>query len=615
MRNSIFRGILLACVMIPFLFKITDAAQQFVAFWSFDSVSADTYYDVTGHGYDAKGTGSGFSIISGVKDDALNCSGSGFDIAIANSKDSFVINKFTIELWFYSNIILSSEIVDQQKIFDFTNASSGVRNGYSIGVMKSGKFHFSLASSDGSRWVECPSTAVLASKKWYHLAASYDSTYLRVYVDGVLNGSTPNSGPIRPVGFDARIGCQFYNNGTTIRFLINGRIDELKLYNYALSADTIRAHFNTFSTKPTLIPCSPNPTYNQQPYFRWYAKNTIDLYRIQIDTNQRFVSPIFSLPTTDTFFVPSVKLSIDTIYWRVGDDADTSAWSEPLSVIILDPAIPILIPFTSDPTRNRKPQLMWHTVENATSYTIQINTTPSFASPLIVDAAVDTNYVPAANLPIGIIYWRVKSNLSSQYSLMDTFTIQSDSVPLIIPMDPDTQYSTKPVFYWHPATGASSYRIQIDTIGNFVNPFISLPVEDTTYEPSVDLPFARIFWRVSANTNSNLYSEIDTFWIEDQTALGSGLTVKKTGVSMLRSLRHGVMLAYSLDKPGKVSLTLYSIAGSFITRIEKESASSAASIVLWNGTDRYGRSVPNGSYCVVCIINGRTFSKIISLMR
>jgi hypothetical protein len=357
MRNSIFRGILLACVMIPFLFKITDAAQQFVAFWSFDSVSADTYYDVTGHGYDAKGTGSGFSIISGVKDDALNCSGSGFDIAIANSKDSFVINKFAIELWFFSNIILSSEIVDQQKIFDFTNASSGVRNGYSIGVMKSGKFHFSLASSDGSRWVECPSTAVLASKKWYHLAASYDSTY----------------GP---------------------------------------------------------------------------------------------------------------------------------------------------------------------------RYTIQHQT--------------------------GIL-------LASRHGR------------LIVP--------------------------HTDTIGNFVNPFISLPVEDTTYEPSVDLPFARIFWRVSANTNSNLYSEIDTFWIEDQTALGSGSTVKKTGVSMLRSLRHGVMLAYSLDKPGKVSLTLYSIAGSFITRIEKESASSAASIVLWNGTDRYGRSVPNGSYCVVCIINGRTFSKIISLMR
>ena len=588
---------------------------KLVAHWSFDSVSGSTFYDVTGHGYDAQLTGAGANVIQqGIKGNTLNGSDSIFEIEVDNSKDSFALfNALTIETWYYSNVDPATEIADQSKIFEFSNSASGIRNGYGIGIASKGKFDIAFSTTDGSQWITLYSATILAPKRWYHLAGTYDGSSLRIFINGKLEGTTAFSGAIRPTGLNARIGCQNYDSGT-IRFLANGRIDELKVYNYALSGADIDAHYKADVAVPIAIPYAPDPTYNRRPLLQWYKHPSIAAYRLQVATSRNFSSPFISVPTSDTFYLPTVDLPAGMTYWRVGNDADSTAWSDVSSFSIQDSSIPMLIPYTPDPTRSRRPELVWHPAPTATSYTIQIHTAPSFTSPFISDAVTDTSYVPSSDCPVGTVYWRVKSNTGTQYSLPDTFFILNDSIPYLARMTPDTQYVRRPLFLWYTATGATSYRIQIDTVGTFSNPYISVPVTDTTYSPSADLPFGRIYWRVSASTNLTRYSTPDTFLAMEGTAIAARNLKAVNEPVIIGSHPNGLTISYSIEKPSAVQMTLYSLAGSTIaTRISNESPGRHAFVWQFNGVKT--QVLPFGTYIAMCRINGTTIAKRIFFMK
>jgi hypothetical protein len=75
---------------------------------------------------------------------------------------------------------------------------------------------------------------------WTHLAGTYDGATLRLYVNGVQVSSRSPSGPIAvstnplQMGGDSIYGQYF-----------QGRIDEVRVYNRALSATEIQRDMNT----------------------------------------------------------------------------------------------------------------------------------------------------------------------------------------------------------------------------------------------------------------------------------------------------------------------------------------------------------------------------------
>jgi hypothetical protein len=71
---------------------------------------------------------------------------------------------------------------------------------------------------------------------WHHLAATFGGGALRIYVDGTPHQTL--SGLTIAYGNDPLfIGCDLDNNVATAKW--NGQIDELRLYNRALSATEI----------------------------------------------------------------------------------------------------------------------------------------------------------------------------------------------------------------------------------------------------------------------------------------------------------------------------------------------------------------------------------------
>jgi hypothetical protein len=78
----------------------------------------------------------------------------------------------------------------------------------------------------------------LQAGRWYHIAATYDGTTMRVYLNGVQDGTTASSLSVEdhtiPLTFGRRQGTDYYS----------GMLDEVALYPSALSQTRIQAHYD-----------------------------------------------------------------------------------------------------------------------------------------------------------------------------------------------------------------------------------------------------------------------------------------------------------------------------------------------------------------------------------
>ncbi len=140
-------------------------------------------------------------------------------------------------------------------VYPTTNNQSGNRtimrresNGYWLYAGRSG----ATLRPGGGTYIGTSSTvqanvsslfgATLPANQWSHVALTYDGTTMRLYVNGSQATTTNTSGTIVSGNNPLYIG------GTSLGEVFNGRIDEVRLYNRALSA----ADVSTAST--TAIP-------------------------------------------------------------------------------------------------------------------------------------------------------------------------------------------------------------------------------------------------------------------------------------------------------------------------------------------------------------------------
>src|SRR5262249_7873765 len=83
-------------------------------------------------------------------------------------------------------------------------------------------------------------TSALPLNTWSHLAETYDGSSLKLYVNGVLVSSRALTGSITTSGSPLRIG----GNSVWGEYF-NGLIDEVRVYNRALSQGEVQADLNT----------------------------------------------------------------------------------------------------------------------------------------------------------------------------------------------------------------------------------------------------------------------------------------------------------------------------------------------------------------------------------
>jgi len=76
---------------------------------------------------------------------------------------------------------------------------------------------------------------------WYHVVGTYDRQHVKIYINGKLRGSAARTEAIQSTGTNTVVG--FWNNE-----YFQGFIDEVRIYNRALSAEEIKNLY--FAGKP-----------------------------------------------------------------------------------------------------------------------------------------------------------------------------------------------------------------------------------------------------------------------------------------------------------------------------------------------------------------------------
>jgi Concanavalin A-like lectin/glucanases superfamily/Secretion system C-terminal sorting domain len=83
-------------------------------------------------------------------------------------------------------------------------------------------------------------TTSFVANKWYHVTAVRSGSTLTAYVNGTLAGTIADGSGTQPYTYTGRIGASFFNGGSPQQYnALNGALDEIRIYNRALSTAEI----------------------------------------------------------------------------------------------------------------------------------------------------------------------------------------------------------------------------------------------------------------------------------------------------------------------------------------------------------------------------------------
>jgi concanavalin A-like lectin/glucanase superfamily protein len=100
------------------------------------------------------------------------------------------------------------------------------------------------------------SSASINDNAWHHVALTYDGSNMKLYIDGVEDGSTPQSGNVDS-GANATLKIGSTSSGTLVW---NGGLDEIRIAAAARSADWIKIDRESQHDPGTFVTASFAPT-------------------------------------------------------------------------------------------------------------------------------------------------------------------------------------------------------------------------------------------------------------------------------------------------------------------------------------------------------------------
>ena len=110
-------------------------------------------------------------------------------------------------------------------------------NGQCDNEVKEKKENFAGWYGDDSNVVVAQDTAYIKLRTWYKIAYTYDGQVAKFYVDGILRNAVSISATFTPNNDDLFFGKLNYLN---YYYWFNGIIDEIRIYNKALTAHQIK---------------------------------------------------------------------------------------------------------------------------------------------------------------------------------------------------------------------------------------------------------------------------------------------------------------------------------------------------------------------------------------
>lgn len=168
-------------------------------------------------------------------DTAATFSGTGQYVTLGDILDFAATAAFSLECWVKPN---NDGAYTYQRLISKETSDGSGRQGWTLWRNKSNNnlgFERYLNDASDAKTV----SNVLPAGAWTHIVATYDGTNMRLYINGVVQGSPQASSKSLVNHGDAlRVGSDVYSDSD-----FGGRIDEVAVYDYALSATRALYHY------------------------------------------------------------------------------------------------------------------------------------------------------------------------------------------------------------------------------------------------------------------------------------------------------------------------------------------------------------------------------------
>lgn len=158
------------------------------------------------------------------------------DYTIFNDASSYLYNTNTITMagWFYTD-----QLNYGQGMMSIRGGGSGQGEMYVL-QLDSGKLECRVVTNTGLKEVAAPAGTVVAGQ-WQHIAWVFAGYQVRLYINGILTGSSPASGNFMSSDRPFTIGRSILGGNS---FYFGGRADEVSLWSKALTQGEIMTMMN-----------------------------------------------------------------------------------------------------------------------------------------------------------------------------------------------------------------------------------------------------------------------------------------------------------------------------------------------------------------------------------
>lgn len=132
----------------------------------------------------------------------------------------------------------------------FIISNGGWQQRIKISLPSHGKIVFTTNSSSGISDMDAGGGNELVPGKWTHVVAVHDGTKDKIFINGVLANFKDVTGTLNDTEYPLGIGYDAIDKGS----FFDGQLDEVQIYNYALSDQDVSDLFAAQSTFPGVVP-------------------------------------------------------------------------------------------------------------------------------------------------------------------------------------------------------------------------------------------------------------------------------------------------------------------------------------------------------------------------